>query len=349
MHKVVFYIGSLSRGGAERVIVTLANYLNKKGISCIVVTTYQREVEYQLDEGIERVVLSTPKKRNIFSRCINNIKQLLKLRDVVKKEHPNAVLSFMGEPNFRMLLSCFGLNTKKIISIRNDPEKEYPSFITRLFAKIFFKFADHIVFQTEDARKWFPISVQKKSSIILNPVADVFYKTHFNGVRRNIVTTGRLVPQKNHKLLIKAFSKIANKVDDDLYIYGEGFLRAELEQLISELNLRDRIFLPGVVKNVAEKIKSAKLFVLCSNFEGLPNSLMEAMAMEIPCISTDCPCGGPKMLLNNNFLVKNNDDVQLGKVMLSLINSRTFKDNYKINATVFSLNQIMKDWIKVLL
>lgn len=349
MHKVVFYIGSLSRGGAERVIVTLANYLNKKGISCIVVTTYQREVEYQLDEGIERVVLSTPKKRNIFSRCINNIKQLLKLRDVVKKEHPNAVLSFMGEPNFRMLLSCFGLNTKKIISIRNDPEKEYPSFITRLFAKIFFKFADHIVFQTEDARKWFPISVQKKSSIILNPVADVFYKTHFNGVRRNIVTTGRLVPQKNHKLLIKAFSKIANKVDDDLYIYGEGFLRAELEQLISELNLQDRIFLPGVVKNVAEKIKSAKLFVLCSNFEGLPNSLMEAMALKLPCVSTDCPCGGPRMLLNDDYLVRKDDELHLSQLLLKIERDLYFKHNYRINADSFRVQVIMDEWQKVIL
>ena len=316
MHKVVLYIGSLSRGGAERVIATLANYLNKSGVLCVVVTTYQRENEYELDKGIKRIILSTPKKRTIVSKFFNNISQLLKLRNIVKKEHPNTILSFMGEPNFRMLLSCLSLKTRKVISIRNDPEKEYPTVISRVFAKIVFRLADHIVFQTEDARKWFPISIQKKSSIILNPVDDVFFNTVFDGIRHDFVTTGRLTSQKNHKMLIKAFAKIADKVNDNLYIYGEGGLRAELEQLVADLNMQRRVFLPGVVKNVADTIKSAKLFVLSSDYEGLPNSLMEAMALGIPCISTDCPCGGPRMLLQKDALVPVNDELCLSNTML---------------------------------
>ena len=349
MHKVILYIGSLSRGGAERVIATLANYLNKKGIFCIVVTTYQRENEYQLDEGIKRIILSTPQNRTIVSKIINNIDQLLKLRNIVKKEQPNTILSFMGEPNFRMLVSCFGLKVKKIISIRNAPEKEYPTFVTRLFAKNIFKIANHIVFQTEDARKWFPFSIQKKSTIILNPVDDVFFNTKFDGQRHDLVTTGRLVPQKNHKLLIHAFAKIADKIEDNLYIYGEGELRSELEQLIFELGMQNRIFLPGAVKNVADTIKSAKLFVLSSDYEGLPNSLMEAMALGIPCISTDCPCGGPSMLLDDDFLVKVNDEMMLGKKIFQFIECSNFNCGYRIEIESFSSQNVMKKWLEVLL
>ena len=349
MCKVVLYIGSLSRGGAERVIATLANYLNKNSILCVVVTTYQRENEYELDEGIKRIILSTPKKRTFFSRFFSNINQLLKLRNVIKKEHPNTVLSFMGEPNFRMLLSCLGVKTRKVISIRNDPNKEYPTFISKVFAKILFRLADHVVFQTEDARSWFPVSIQKKSSIILNPVDDVFFNTKFDGVRHNFVTTGRLTPQKNHKVLINAFAKIADKINDNLYIYGEGELRAELEQLVSDLNMQGRVFLPGAVKNVANIIKSAKLFVLSSDYEGLPNSLMEAMALGIPCISTDCPCGGPRMLLNDGFLIKVGDDVLLANLLLKIGNDEYFRLNYRLDTNSFRVTIVMNEWQKVIL
>lgn len=343
MHKVVLYIGSLSRGGAERVIATLANYLNKSSISCVVVTTYQRENEYELDEGIKRIILSTPQKRRLFSRFFSNINQLLKLRNIVKKEHPSTVLSFMGEPNFRMLLSCLGVKTRKVISIRNDPNKEYPTFISKVFAKILFRLADHVVFQTEDARNWFPVSIQKKSSIILNPVDDVFFNTKFDGVRHDFVTIGRLTPQKNHKVLINAFAKIADKIKDNLYIYGEGELRAELEQLVSDLNMQNRVFLPGAVKNVPDTIKSAKIFVLSSDFEGMPNSLMEAMALGISCISTDCPCGGPRMLLKPEALVNVNDENDLSQRMLAFLKENVAEDTSNMKH-LFRASEIVGLW-----
>jgi glycosyltransferase involved in cell wall biosynthesis len=181
----------------------------------------------------------------------------------------------------------------------------------------------------------------------LNPVDEVFFKTKFDGVRRNLVTTGRLAPQKNHKMLIKAFAKIADKINDDLYIYGEGELRAELEQLVLDLNMQNRIFLPGAVKNVADTIKSAKLFILSSDFEGLPNSLMEAMALGIPCISTDCPCGGPKMLLNESYLCKTNCDATLCDLILKVIDKKICPNNYRVDPCSFQVHFVVNEWIKV--
>lgn len=346
MKKIMFYINAIHHGGAERVMVNLASEFVKNGNECVLVTSFTDSWEYSFDSRVKRISLFEKPLRNFIVR---NIRLIANLRKVIKEENPDTILSFMAEPNFRSIIACCGLNVKRIISVRNDPNREYPNFLFRFFAKALFRFADHVVFQTEDAQRWFPKSIQQKSSVILNPVADEFFSTHFEGERHDIVTTGRLVSQKNHKLLIKAFAQIANMIEDNLYIYGEGELRQELETLISDLGLKNRVFLPGAVKNVADTIKSAKLFVLSSDYEGAPNSLMEAMALGIPCISTSCPCGGPRMLLNDDFLVDVNDDVQLGDKLLKVNDLRFFKDNYKINATVFHQHFIAKDWLKVLL
>lgn len=294
--KIVFYINTLGGGGAERVVATLAKALSGSN-EVIVVNSYPVDKEYHLDDRIKHVYLE---KNNTTTNFVSrNIGRVSRIRKVLKKEKPDVLISFMAEPNYRAIIASLGLKNKVIISVRNDPNMEYPTAINRFLAKTLFRFANGIVFQTEDAKKWFPKSIQKKSSIIYNQVDEVFYNTKYNGIRHDIVTTGRLTAQKNHKMLIRAFASIADTITDNLIIYGEGELRPELEKLIEELHMKSRIFLPGRTENVAETIKSAKLFVLSSDYEGMPNSLMEAMALGIPCISTDCPCGGPKELFCN--------------------------------------------------
>lgn len=344
--KIAFYINILANGGAERVVANLANAFSQDN-DVLVITSFPCSNEYVLNENVTRVNIEhSEKKGNFFLR---NARRTIGLRRILKKYKPDTLVSFMGEPNFRSIVASAGLKIRTVISVRNDPQREYGSLLTRFLAKTLFRFANHIVFQTEDARCWFPKSIQKKSSIILNPVNDVFFNTHFTGDRHDIVSTGRLVFQKNHELLIKAFSRIADKLEENLFIYGEGPLRLELENLVFDLNMQDRIFLPGSVKNVAEIIKSAKLFVLSSDYEGMPNSLMEAMTLGIPCLSTDCPCGGPRMLLNEKFLVPVREQTQLEKAILRIKDNQSCKDNYKVKPDYFRLEAIMNDWYKVLL
>lgn len=294
--KIMFYINTISYGGAERVIVNLARQFVDKSFEVILVTSYSRDQEYEVDERIKRYVLLDNENYGFVKK---NIKCVKKIRELLKVENPDILVSFMAEPNFRAVVACLGKRTKTIVSVRNDPNKEYPNLLFRLCARILYRFADGVVFQTEDAKKWFPKNIQRKSRIIFNQVDEAFYNSKFAGERSGVVTTGRLTLQKNHKLLIHAFASIADKIEDNLVIYGEGELRAELERLISELHLEERIYLPGRTKNVVEAIKSARLFVLSSDYEGMPNALLEAMALGIPCVSTDCPCGGPKMLFGN--------------------------------------------------
>ena len=330
--KLLFYINSIGHGGAERVMVNLANSFSSKGYETVLVTSSPSSWEYSCFENVKRVNLFNVRICGFFRRNFNLLKAL---RKVIKNEKPDAVISFMAEPNFRMLIATAGLKCRKIISVRNDPAREYPNLLFKFLAKTLYNLADGVVFQTEDSKKWFPKSIQKKSRIIMNQVDDIFFNTPLAEDRRDIVTTGRLTAQKNHKMLIRAFSQIVDEIEDNLIIYGEGELRGELEELVKTLGLEGRVFLPGPTKNVPEVLSKAKIFVLSSDYEGMPNSLLEAMAMGLPCISTDCPCGGPKKMLQDigeSFLVPVGDSNVLALSLKNVLKSINYNSIYEMSS-----------------
>ena len=168
-----------------------------------------------------------------------------------------------------------------------------------------------------------------------------------------IVSAGRLAPQKNQKMLITAFSKIANQYPDyNLTIYGEGALRQFLEQQISDLGLQERVFLPGNITDLHTQIKTSAFFVMSSDFEGMPNALIEAMALGLPCISTDCPCGGPKTLIRekeNGLLIEVGDSDALADAMATLIENQSLAFEMGQNAVAIrdrlSMEMIGKEWV----
>lgn len=349
--KLLFYINSIHHGGAQRVMLNLANQFASHGYEVILVTSFvDHEWEYRVPDGVKRVTLF---EHEISNNLVRNAKLTLKLRKLIKSENVDVTIAFMAEPNFRAIVASIGLGNKVIISVRNDPKREYPVGLNRFLAKTLFRLADGVVFQTEDAQKWFSKTIQRKSKVIFNQVDEVFYQTHYDGERHDIVTTGRLVEQKNHKMLIRAFAMIADKVPDNLIIYGDGELRSELEDLIAKLHMQNRVFLPGSTKNVAETIKSAKLFVLSSDYEGMPNSLMEAMALGLPCISTDCPCGGPRMLIDdgvNGVLIETGSVSRMYKALIEIDDNEILRNklakNAKESASCFAPDVVLGQWIE---
>ncbi|MEL5898976.1 glycosyltransferase family 4 protein [Clostridium sporogenes] len=350
MKKILFYINTIGFGGAERVIVNLANEFSMRENKVILVTSFYDKEEYTLDNKVKRMSLEYKNLNESFIK--KNIIRTLKLRKICKKERPDIIISFMAEANFRAILATRFLGIKTLISVRNDPNKEYPNILFKLVAKLLYPLVSGCVFQTEDAQKWFSKRIQKKSKIILNHVDKKFYKIDFKGKRTNIVTVGRLEPQKNHKLLIRAFFRIINEFPkENLLIYGDGSLRKELEELTITLGIEDRVIFKGSSMDIQEKIKDAKLFVLSSDYEGLPNVVMEAMTLGIPVISTDCPCGGPKMLIDDNengILVKANDTQQMANAMRRVLSEPNFANylayNAKIKAKEFESNKVFEKW-----
>lgn len=354
--KILFYINAIHHGGAERVMVNLATALSECGHDCILVTSITESWEYKVGANVKRISLYAQNMPHSF--IVRNINTTLKLRKVVREEKPDIVISFMAEPNFRAIIATLGTKSKSLVSVRNDPKKEYPTLLFEVAAKMLYPFADGVVFQTVEAKEWFPKRIQKKSRIIFNQVDAIFFDTKFKKNRKGIVTTGRLVPQKNHELLIRAFAKISNNIEENLIIYGDGELDKTLKNLAENLGVGQRVFFPGATKNVQEVLSSAKVFVLSSNFEGMPNSLLEAMAIGLPCISTDCPCGGPRNVIEdgkNGILVPVDDVEAMANAIEYILNSADKLEEMgtmaKRKAEIFKPNVVLaewKDYIKVI-
>ena len=197
--------------------------------------------------------------------------------------------------------------------------------------------ANGFVFQTKEAQNYFKDSIKNNSVIIPNPISDDFLNETYEPIRRKeIVAIGRLNPQKNHKLLINAFKLVHQKFPDYiLKIYGKGILQEELSLQIKELYLEEAVFLMGEVEHVNQILKGAGMFVLSSNSEGMPNALMEAMAMGLPVVSTDCPCGGPRFLIQdgvNGFLTDVGNIQALANKIIILLENPQLAERFALNA-----------------
>ena len=352
--KLMFYINTLQTGGAERVMSQLAGHFQQRGYDVILVTSYPVQGEYPVAEGVRRIYLQPKKLQG--NRLLRNIKLVGGLRKLCRQEKPDALIAFMQEPNFRAVLAGLGLPVKTVVSVRNDPDREYAGTVGRIVGKHLLPLADGCVFQTRQAKAWFPEKLQNKSQIILNEVSDTFFDIQRHAPR-HVVTVGRLNAQKNHDLLIRAFAKVTDKYpEQNLLLYGEGDLRPQLENRIRQLGLTGRVQLMGITADVPAALSKAGIFALPSDYEGMPNALMEALAAGVPCISTDCPCGGPQMLIRHNengLLVPVGDEAAMASALDKLLGDAAFAEKLgktaKENARQYLPEKIADQWETYLL
>lgn len=324
MLKIMFYINAIHAGGAERVMLNLAKFFSENGYDAILVTSFRDTWEYPVSPMVKRYSLEEQEIRQ--SKIARNFSRIAGLRCLCKKERPDVLIAFMAEPNFRAILATAGLKTKTIISVRNDPNREYRRKLHRIAARLLFPFANGCVFQTEEASEWFPQKLQNKSRIIMNAVKEQFFDLERKPRINEIVTCGRLDTQKNHRMLIRAFFHVHQKVPTSkLRIYGEGMEREKLQAEIVRLGLEQCVVLEGQIDDVENALTHGDVFVLSSDYEGMPNGLLEAMAAGLPCISTDCPCGGPSQVIQDGesgLLVPVNDAERMAEAILKLLGDR---------------------------
>ena len=307
--KIVIFIGGLSGGGAERVACNLCNALIANDNEVEFLTMSDERTAYPIDNKATRYYLlkESEKKNsvyNIFLRFFRFIKYLI-------NEEVDLYIVMLPVTIIMLLAFSFMTKAKIIASERADPTN-YPSKIQKLL-KLLCGRADGWVFQTPDALKWYESRLGISEKVIIpNAINSSFLDMSEPKERQKIIiTSGRLKTQKRHDVLVSAFSKVAYKFSDyNLVILGEGPSRGKLENQIKDLHLDKRVFLPGYVDDVKERLSSASLFVLASDYEGMPNALIEAMALGLPCISTDCDGGGARFLIRdgeNGILVPKND------------------------------------------
>ena len=282
--KVFIITNTLSHGGAQRVAVRLANELARS--YDVFLIPFVREIIYPVSEQVTVLDLGSHMVVSRFwgrlSRPVSQIKGFLFFSRFRLKEKPVVTFSFLKRPDWLNALAAGG--GKKVLSERNNPRRKERGYFLNACAR--FLLADRVIFQTETVRNMFPAAIRRKGIVIPNPIEVSCQAGSPSGHR--IVAAGRLHPQKNFPLLIRAFAGFSPAHPEyTLHIYGEGDDLEELHALIDSLPIRDKVFLEGFRNDVQQAVRDAEMFVMSSDYEGMPNALLEAMMMGLPCISTD--------------------------------------------------------------
>ncbi len=343
--KIVFNVLCLSYGGAEKNLCIVANELVKRGYDITICNLNTIPTVQKTDERIK--IIDVPKFNTKF---VKRLQQLNYIRKVLKEEKADVCVSFLFIPNFLATLAGKLAHVPVIVSERADPN-QHKDKVGR-FIYYFYRFAEGAVFQTNGAKECFPLKLQKKSVVIPNPVIikDETIFADYVSAKKKIAFSGRFeVKQKRQDIMLDAFKIVCTKYPEYILdFYGDGPDEEKIKQYAKELGIENNVRFNGVSKQVLKDISDAELFVLSSDFEGIPNVLLEAMTIGLPCISTDCSPGGARMLINNEengLIVPCGDSIQLSDAIIRMIENREFaiscgkkavsvKERFDMNKTI---------------
>lgn len=283
------------------------------------------------------------------------------LKEFFKKHRKSTVIAFLYDSIFLSMLSISREN-KVIISERGDPEQSIASKTTMAFLHSMFPKADHVVFQSPDVQKWYETSMGVKGQVIFNPVKANLPERYLGERQKKIVNFCRISEQKNLELLIEAFLKLHEDYPEyELYIYGdavgngaEGYLE-KIRDIIEKKDVDRRIHLLGGCSDIHEKIRDYAMFVSSSDFEGMSNSMLEAMAIGLPVVCTDCPAGGARAVIRdheNGILVPVRDAESMYQAMREVIEHPELANHLSQNAVCIreeqSLENIIEKWMEII-
>ena len=332
--KICLVIPSLNAGGMERVMSELAHYFSTiDSIQTYFISYTKGEKFYELPQNI--IFLEPDFNFNKKSKTIYSIKTISFLRKTIRHIDPHAVLSFGETYNSFVLLSTVFLKTRIFVSDRSKPDKKW-GFLHDLLRKYLYRSAYGIISQTNYARDFiYSLTKHKNITVIPNPVRKFSLVNVFDN--KVVLSVGRLISTKKFEILIEMFSQIKNQ-EWELWIAGDGPLRSQLESLIKELNLSDRVKLLGTTPEIDQLYSKAGIFAFTSISEGFPNALLEAQSAGLPCIAFDCIAGPSDIIVDgrNGFLIPEMD-------------MQEFKSKLVQSVKKFDLNLIGEKYLKFLL
>lgn len=326
--RIVLFTGGFEYGGAQRVLCNLANAFasNKKNDVTIIMATYAAPTYFVADNV--KLINGLNWK--------NYLDGVLKLKSCLKELKPDIIISFAVQYNIAMCIANFRLKSKVIISERNDPKSMPHQKYLKFLRWLTYRFSHGYVFQTEDARDYFGKKIIRKSTVISNPLYLTDDIPELTKREHIIISASRYVPQKNLSILIKAFTENSSKYPDwKLEMYGDGPEGKNLIDLVEQYGMEEKIKVNSATSEIHEVMRKSSIFVLTSNFEGMPNSLMEAMGEGAACISTDCPCGGPKYLIKNGvsgYLISVGDSKELAQKLDLLMGNDELRNQISMEA-----------------
>ncbi len=316
---IAIIITKLNGGGAERCASNLSVELAKI-YNVYIVVFDAMDIAYPY--GGTLVDLKIPKADGILSRYLGVIKRSYLLHKFKKDHNIDVSISLLEGPNLVNVLSRW--KDKTIVSIRNHMSKQPSGIIAKKIIRYASKKSDITVALSKmvgrDLSENFGVNPTKIVTIYnhvdknLLDKQDVKSKIELDPSKKYIITMGRLHPQKGHWHLIKAFKSVSELCPDlNLLLLGDGPLKYAIKKLIMDLNLEDRVIMPGYIEAPHKYLNDCEMFVLSSLYEGLGNVLLEAQAFGIPIISTDCKSGPREILSPDSDLSSNAEDVEYGR------------------------------------
>ncbi len=349
--RIIFTLASLGSGGAERVVSLLANKMDEMGHEVEIICLKYDDVYYQTNDNIKVVYGKGLAK--------NNLSELFWLRKHILQEKTDVVIAFTEGVYCFTIAALLGTKIPVIASERLDPSAM--TWKRNLLKRLLLPYVDWLVVQTRTIKEYFPKSIQKKTSVIFNPVSLTPSPSpkgegsiQSEEKKNSIISVARLFPQKNQEMMIRAFAKIANDYPEwELVIYGEGPLRDKLEDLVSSLNLEGKVLLPGRTDHVIEELQKSKIFCLSSDYEGMSNSMIEAICVGLPVVSTKVS-GTDELIQDgvNGLLVDIGDEQGMTDALEKLIQDEELmkkmgEKSLKMKRQ-FQLNTIVEEWLRLI-
>lgn len=363
--RIVLLVSSMHSGGAERVAATLCNAWAARGDDVTLVATYsgRGECHYALADGVRLVYLADllPKRRG---PVLGYLSRLFALRRLLRGQRPDVVVSFLSNVNVTAILATRGLGLSLVVCERTDPlaSSDYTA-LTRLPMRLLYPLADVVTVQTESVaermRAFIPGA--RRVEVVPNPVPDALLHVPQQraprpgageGPRRRLVAMGRLSAEKQFDHLVAVFASLAGDYPGlDLWIWGEGPLRSELERQAQAAGIADRVFLPGRTASPWEEMARGEILALTSAHEGFPNVMLEAMAIGLPCVAYDCR-SGPRELSEEGqvaLLVPPDDKAALRRALVRLLDDAALRERLGASAAAsvrrrFRLDAVVARW-----
>lgn len=339
MKRILFLTTSLGFGGAEKMLTYVANQLCLRGHSVGIINLnsvpgYLNQHKQILNNQIE--VFNVFNKTSGIKRYGDDLIDSLKY---AKKFAPDVIIGFAERPNLLAKLISDIIKKPSIMSERGDPNRTNGrrGISNKIVAYVIDQ-SDGGVFQTDGAQKFFGEKLQKKSIIIPNPIfIDSEFEYKAIESKKIVVSVGRLDnEQKRYDIMLKAFKEFYKKHSEySLYIYGDGSDKDQIEKMIDELNLNECVALKGVSNNPVRDITGTGMFLITSDYEGISNSLLEAMAVGLPCVSTDHTPGGARLLIQdheNGLLAPIGDYMKIADCMCEFAENPLLADRCGKNA-----------------
>lgn len=351
MSKLLVSCGTLCSGGAERVLSVLSSSFADNYDEVIYLTWIDQPDFYTLDPRVKRICVE--------KECGNTFlpKKALWFRNYVKREKPSLILSFLEPFNVMICFTLMGVDVPVVVANRNDPRYVWGDFIHRNLRALAYRKAVGNLSQTENNKNYFKGSLLTKGYVIYNPIFlpnEYVAKAIGTKKKNRIVSVARITKQKNPEMLIRAFKKFhLTHPDYTLTMYGNGEDRDYVLDLIEKEGLSSFISLPGAKSDIWDEIANAKCFVMTSWYEGMPNALLEAMCLGLPCVSTKVS-GAVDLIKSgeNGILVDLDDDKSFAESLSKIINDEDYALSLGTKATeiynILDVKTISRQWIEYL-